>query len=329
MPGLTPLPIDAPRLTPLPAAGTGLTPLDAGLPVLNPSASPLDDWSAGTATVPSSFPVGSPFQPAYTPAPRPAPVRRRNTEGFGFVSVLSSTWNIFWPNWLGCSLATLIVIALSAAFSTAWQFVVAAIAALWQPPPDTPLPLYLLFTFAIAVVPMLIVTSALQGGLLRLVTLLAKGQPAGLGDFFAGFRFALSIFVAQFMVSLLLFLVPNLIGIVVSLILPSLPKVAAGVVMVAFLVATVVFYFYVSLSFLLAPCLIVDRDEGPFEALSESGSTMEGRRLVTLAVLFIVGVLLIPAIACTLGLGAILAVPYAAMLLAVIYLKATDQPTAG
>jgi hypothetical protein len=38
MPGLTPLPIDAPRLTPLPAAGTGLTPLDMGLPTLDPLA---------------------------------------------------------------------------------------------------------------------------------------------------------------------------------------------------------------------------------------------------------------------------------------------------
>jgi uncharacterized membrane protein len=144
------------------------------------------------------------------------------------------------------------------------------------------------------------VSAFFTAGIANFALKVARGQPYAFGDVFAGGPFFLSVLVAHVVMSL---------GITLGLILLVVPGVILGV----------------GLS--MAVPLIVDRNLGPIDALSESWKLTEGNRL-NIFILWLIAVGLVIAGACACGVGLLLVAPLLWIAWLYVYLRMTGQPVA-
>lgn len=152
----------------------------------------------------------------------------------------------------------------------------------------------------LAMVVNIVVSSFFTAGLTSFGLKVARGAPYAFGDLFGGGSYFLSVLVA------------NLIS-----------SIAVGVGFILLIVPGVI----LALGLNMTLPLIVDRNLGPIDALSESWKLTEGSRLNLFIYWLIAGGLAIAGV-CACGVGILLVVPLLVIGHAYIYLKLSKQPVA-
>lgn len=142
--------------------------------------------------------------------------------------------------------------------------------------------------------------SVLQGGLLLMALKQARGENVSINDMFSAFRLALPLLVSGFFVSLL-----------------------SGLGMYLCIVPGVLLYGL----WMFTPLFIVDRQMGPFQAMSASWNLLKSNWLMAGAFVFVVYLLLLVS-AIPLGLGLLVSIPTVLLSIAVGYLAFTQPAQA-
>jgi len=153
---------------------------------------------------------------------------------------------------------------------------------------------------AVSAVVNIAVSAFFTAGIARFSLKVARGEPYAFGDVFAGGPFFLSVLVTHFIVS-----------------------IAVGIGLVLLIVPGVI----LALGLCLAIPLIVDRNLGPIEAMTESWKVTEGNR-TNLFIFWLIGMALVVAGLCACGIGILLVAPLLWVAFLYVYLRLTGQPVA-
>jgi len=334
--GLAPLD-DAPGLTPL-NDDLGLTPLDATAGLTPLDSDPLGDLSAigdpfaGGAASPfaaggalAGGGVVNPYQSPAAYAQTSVRKRSRSSGGFGFVEVLSSTWYAFTDNWVTCLLLSLTLMGLYLAFGVVFgvvNFLFALLAGALPPVAAIILGIGLFLTMFVMLV---IAGFILQAGLVHLSVRIVKGANHSIGDLFQAGEYAGRLFGAWILQILIGMGLGIAIGIPLGVVMFLVQHPA--VIILGQLLSAVV-NLVVTFLLLLVPFLIVDKDMGVLDAISESASTMKDKLPVTFALFITTGLGMVLFVLLTCGVGMLLALPFMLLFVATLYVKATGQRTA-
>jgi uncharacterized membrane protein len=152
----------------------------------------------------------------------------------------------------------------------------------------------------VSVVVNTLVSSFFTCGMANFSIKVARGAPYSFGDLFAGGPFFLSVVVANFLISF---------AVGLGLLLLIVPGIIVGI------------------GFSMALPLIVDRNLGPIDALTESWKLTEGNR-VNIFIFGLIAFGLAIAGMCACGLGLLLVAPVGWIAYLYIYLRLTGQPVA-
>jgi uncharacterized membrane protein len=144
------------------------------------------------------------------------------------------------------------------------------------------------------------VSSFFTAGMANFALKVAKGAPYAFGDIFAGGRFFIGVLVAQFLIGL---------GVTLGVILLIVP----GVIL--------------ALGLSMSLPLIIDRNLGPIDAMTESWKLTDGNK-VNIFLFWLIAVGLSIAGACACGVGILLVAPLLWVAYFYVYLKLTGQPVA-
>jgi uncharacterized membrane protein len=153
---------------------------------------------------------------------------------------------------------------------------------------------------AVSLVVNIAVSAFFTAGIARFSLKVARGEPYAFGDVFAGGPFFLSVLVTHFIVS-----------------------IAVGIGLVLLIVPGVV----LALGLCMAVPLIVDRNVGPIDALTESWKVTEGNR-INLFIFWLIAMALGIAGVCACGIGILLVAPLLWVAFFYVYLRLTGQPVA-
>jgi uncharacterized membrane protein len=243
---------------------------------------------------------GNPFAPA-GPGQSHGPIRQSVLD---LGDVFTRAWTIFKPDWGTCLAVIAIVWAIGVGVNMVAGFIpiIGAIAAL-------------LFQVWINI------------GQAVFFLKKARGQDAAIEDVFSGWPYFWKILLATLLVGVIT------LGIVVVCVLPLvligllISREAMFALLAVGTLIAVVADTYVSLMLSQFYYLILDRDVDIVDSLKMSKELTEGNKMTLFLIgLVTVGLSILACIPCFLGL--LVAVPFFALLNAVIYLAITGQPTA-
>jgi hypothetical protein len=334
--GLTPLG-NSSDLVPLDDA-TGLVPLDN---LARSGLTPLDDASglvplandplAGLSPADSPFAAG-PMNPYQAPAAVPrTPIPKRRSGDFGYVEVLSCSWYTFWDNWTTCLLAPLLLIVVNGlAFGLIGVLVflfghAVRFAREFAAPPEwvffASALILLIFLFLLGLFLVLFTHAAM----LYISSAVVRGKTVAATDIFEGARFVLPLLCAGIVQALIGFAIVVVLGFPMGVViwLTQSPIFVGILYLLSVCINLVINVLLMNTQF-----LIVDQEQGVFEAISESVNSMKDKIPVTIALLLTVSIGLVASVVITLGVGILLAIPFLWVFLATIYAKATGQRTA-
>lgn len=244
------------------------------------------------------FPVlppipGSPFGAATT-APSPSDAWGRPL--LDISDVVRRTWGVFQQQWLLAILAPLIVGGISVALVTTGIAGTIGIAAITQS---------LEATIATGIVAFLVLgalAARLYTGQTLILLKMAKGQPVELGEIFAGGPYFFRVYLATLVAW------PAILAAYCCCFVP-------GVIL--------------QLVWSQRTYLILDRGAGAVESLRLSAQITDGNRLMLFAIQVLAGLAAGAISQFTGGLGTIVAIPFVALMNAVMYLILTGQPIAA
>jgi uncharacterized membrane protein len=146
----------------------------------------------------------------------------------------------------------------------------------------------------------LAVSAFFTAGVAKFSLKVARGEPYSFGDVFSGGPYVLSVFVAHLI---------TVFAVSIGLVFLIVP----GVIL--------------ALGLCMSVPLIVDRNLGPIEALTESWKITDGNR-ANLFILWLIGVALAIAGLCACGVGILLVAPLLGIAYLYVYLRITGQPVA-
>jgi len=267
----------------------------AAPPPSEPAGSPFGPpaTQAAPGGVDSENPYASPGEYGAAPGVAPPPGSFQPTV-IDFGEIFSRSWTIFKPNWGMCLLAVFIVVVLNMIVGYGVGFGAAMVGAAAD-------------NEVVALFASLIGNLAAQAfqiwiaiGQTLFFLKIARGQPAEIGDIFAGGPYFLRILGASILVGLMIF------GGLLLLIVPGI------------ILALMFWPFYF---------LILDRNMGVFDSISMAKELTAGNKLTVLAIWLVAGLLVLASmIPCCLGL--LVSIPYFTLMYAVTYLTMSGQPTA-
>lgn len=84
-------------------------------------------------------------------------------------------------------------------------------------------------------------------------------------------------------------------------------------------------YIYIAFRMLMAQFLIIDRDSGVFESMTDSGRFAKGNTMSMFAIMFVLGIGSLVVTVFTCGIGMLFAWPFSFLALGIIYMTATGQ----
>ncbi|MEN6495542.1 MAG: hypothetical protein ABFD16_14775 [Thermoguttaceae bacterium] len=242
--------------------------------------------------------------------------------------VFSRTWTILTSQY-GMSLAIFVVTGLvsMAVVLAGWLILGGLIAARVDP-------IIILFVrFLVMVVHWLFVIWLNIGAALCYLRI-ARGQPVAIGEIFAGGPYLLRVLGATLLFLLILMalsLVSMLPLAVVAVLMArtiQTPAIVAVGVLISVAAASIV-SIVATLGFSQYYYLLLDQNVGSLESLSLSWKITRGNRLMLFAIWTVAGIMGVLVSLFTGGLGAIfLAAPFLSLMMPVIYLAMTGQPTA-
>jgi hypothetical protein len=245
---------------------------------------------------------GNPYQSPSVPAPERA-ILPGNLD---FSDVFSRTWNLFKMDWGTCLAVVVIGMGLNIAAAIVGAFVpiVGDIAS---------------FLFGIWI------------GIGQNMFFLkkARGQPVEIGEIFRGSPYFGKTLVVAILLNVIFLAIAALCVVPMLLIgLASGDEETTIILAVAGALIALILYCYVQLVVFQFEFLIIDRNVGIIESLTTSKSLMSGKKLMLLMIMIVYGLVGGVTALLTCGLGLFVAMPYYAMMTAVIYLIVTGQPMA-
>jgi hypothetical protein len=178
----------------------------------------------------------------------------------------------------------------------------------------------------------------LQAGVTIFSLKMARNRSGAINDLFAGWPF----FWRYFGYGLLIGLGTLAILLICAAVLVGVPAAIGGAIAggegagwgaiggaIAAILAYIVAATWFILTVFLGNYFIVDRNEGVVAAMHSSAQFMRGNRLSAFAVMLVAGLLSIPVVCITCGVGQIFTAPFFGILGAMIYLMVTGQPHAA
>jgi hypothetical protein len=241
---------------------------------------------------PNPYQSPSPY-PGQVPLADPGGVIRRTPLDFG--DVFGRTWKIFARQWSSCVLVCFVALLLYGAGVVVWVALMAAT----NPTGKTPAGPVVVMLLGLPALMMFFIWLGIGQSLFFLKT--ARGQEATLHDLFTGGPHFWPVLGASILFMLI---------------------VSAG--MLLCYVPGVIFMLMFSQYYYL----ILDRKVGVVESLELSKELTTGSKLMLFAIQLVAGVVMQVLFYATCGLGLLAAVPFMALLNAVVYLAMSGQPTA-
>ena len=303
--------------------------------VIDLTSAALDDPLLGSSSLGSSpfgaTPSGSQNQPNISP---PAGSFGQYQSGFnrgqsasgkiGFSGILSRSWNIFSNNWGACAgIGILMLCMLFAAFvclffsALASVFTAGLLMHVGLPESIAQLSMFVFLLFFFSVY--LIVYSGIEAGMFKLMLKMARGKSFEvIKDMSSGWPYTWKL------------LGLNLINMALSMGWQTICK-APGMLADnegTVLIGTIVFrctFPMITLLFMPAKFMIVDRKKRFFPAINDSVLMMQGNMLVAFSAFLLVYIAGTILMVVTCGVGSIVVLPFWLILLSVIYLSASGQ----
>lgn len=162
---------------------------------------------------------------------------------------------------------------------------------------------------------------------------IARGQPVRVGELFAGGRYFLTVVLAAVLLTLMLMgvmMLCTMLAVLVAVVF-AVQQVGPAPFLLLILgggLLALVPLIVLALMFALYQYLIIDCGAGVIESLHLSMQLTSGNKLTMFLIFLVTGVLGGLLVLCTCGLGILLVGPYLTLLLAVMYLAMSGQPTA-
>lgn len=237
-----------------------------------------------------------------------------------FGDVFSRTWAIFKEQWPMCLAVALLGWILSTVVFVVLVYAPVIVGVLAENEVIMILGFVVGYLFSLAFMAWMMV------GVCKVLLRIARGEEVNIAEIFSGASHVIPVFLAGLLIMLIgygtlfVFMLP---GLVLGLVSPELGMV----VLVLGMVAGYVLMFIVMLMFSQAFLLIIDRNVGVVDSLKISKQITTGNKL-TLFLLWLVGMFLYMVSLIPCGLGIFVSIPFFGLMIAVVYLAMTGQPTA-
>jgi phage FluMu protein Com len=272
-------------------------------PPPSPPGSPFGSAASGQAGspfgAPSGMPAGDPTNPYASPAYAGSEMAYAGPAGplvpttIDFGDILHRTWEIFKRSWGPVLVAAIILYAVNFVGQLAAGFIGELVA---QNNEDIAAVIG-----GVAGLATTVVSIWLQIGLRIYLLKTARAEAAEFSDLFSGGPYFWRVLGASILFGLMV-----------------------GVGMLLLIVPGVI----LALMFWPYAYVIVDRNVGVMESFQAAQDITKGNRLTVLAIYLVCGIASVPIVLLTCGLGLLAVVPFWMLLIPVMYLAATGQPTA-